>query len=406
VKTQKEKVEQSDAEAPHPNAATAVRPSENPRAVRVEMKRPLHTQLRGCLLGGAIGDALGSPVEFMSLGEIRRQYGADGVTKLAPTASKEAEITDDTQMTLFTAEGILRSTTRHMEHAEDNKPQAAEWDGEHRPHSSVMWYAYRRWLHTQRGQRHAASLIDGLDTPGDPGWLVQVKDLHARRAPGNTCLSALRSSSEPAGSVERPLNDSKGCGGVMRVSPIGLIPCEDPFGYAVMAAALTHGHPSGYLPAGVYAEILAHLLFDQVPLSEAVSRAMGRLAKERGHEETSRALGRAIRLANQPGRATAERIEELGQGWTGEEALAIGLYCALVANSFEHGVCLAVNHSGDSDSTASIAGAILGLQCGEHGLPTEWLARLELREVIGAVADDLFIGYQDGDAWRERYPGS
>ena len=111
-------------------------------------------------------------------------------------------------------------------------------------------------------------------------------------------------------------------------------------------------------------------------------------------------------LADEPGTPTAERVETLGAGWTGEEALAIGVYCALVATDFVHGVRLAVNHSGDSDSTGSIAGALLGVQCGEYGLPGDWLARLELRDTLSAVADDLLIGYGGGPRWRERYPGT
>jgi ADP-ribosylglycohydrolase len=154
------------------------------------------------------------------------------------------------------------------------------------------------------------------------------------------------------------------------------------------------------------AQILSDLFFEQKPLRIAVRRALDRLAKEREHEETTRALAAALELADQSSDATPERIEQLGKGWTGEEALAIGVYCALVAENFEHGVRLAVNHSGDSDSTGSIAGALLGVQCGEYGLPVDWLANLELRQVIATVADDLLVGYGGGAAWRGRYPGS
>jgi len=141
-------------------------------------------------------------------------------------------------------------------------------------------------------------------------------------------------------------------------------------------------------------------------LRAAIAHAIVRLRRETGHEETVSALQLATALADEPGPPTAERVETLGAGWTGEEALAIGVYCALVATNFVHGVRLAVNHSGDSDSTGSIAGALLGVQCGEYGLPGEWLAQLELREVISAVADDLMVGYGGGPTWRSRYPGT
>ncbi len=91
---------------------------------------------RGCLLGGAIGDALGWPVEFLSLSEIKKKYGEEGITGLVAGINGKAEITDDTQMTLFTAEGLLRAESR------------GRGKGICHP-SSVVYYAYLRWLHTQ-----------------------------------------------------------------------------------------------------------------------------------------------------------------------------------------------------------------------------------------------------------------
>jgi ADP-ribosylglycohydrolase len=96
----------------------------------------------------------------------------------------------------------------------------------------------------------------------------------------------------------------------------------------------------------------------------------------------------------------------LGGGWVGEEALAIALYSALVAeDDFARAVRLAVNHSGDSDSTAAIAGNLVGLMVGVEGIPSAWLDGLELREEIEAVAADLYSGFQESDGWFQRYPG-
>lgn len=361
-------------------------------------QRPLRALVRGCLLGGAVGDALGWPVEFLSLRAIRERYGPAGIRDFDPaSAGGRGAITDDTQMTLFTAEGVLRTTTRWLEYAYE---PPTVWGGVHIPNPEVMWLAYQRWLLTQGRSGHTARYPEWHRE----GWLFAVPGLHAQRGPGNTCLAALAQGVQ--GTIDRPLNDRKGCGGVMRVAPIGLVPCEDPFAYAAMAAALTHGHPSGYLSAGAFAQIISDMLFGRCSLPEAVERALGRLAREAGHEETTAALRAALALAAEPGTPTAERVETLGGGWTGEEALAIGVYCALVATSFEHGVRLAVNHSGDSDSTGSIAGALLGVRRGEDEIPPDWREGLELRDVIAAVADDLFVGYGGGPAWRERYPGN
>lgn len=101
-------------------------------------------------------------------------------------------------------------------------------------------------------------------------------------------------------------------------------------------------------------------------------------------------------------------MESLGAGWVAEEALAISLYCALRAESFEHGVRLAVNHSGDSDSTGSMAGQLLGTAWGPEVIPARWLADLELRDVIERISGDLVAVRNetlDTDAAWSSYPG-
>ena len=140
-----------------------------------------------------------------------------------------------------------------------------------------------------------------------------------------------------------------------------------------------------------------------------------RLFRWRGreHEETLHDLEHACELAAcQPGRGDA--IERLGGGWVAEEALAIVLYCALSGLDFESAVVLSVNHSVDSDSTRSITGSLLGAALGAEAIPQRWLDPLELREVIGAMADDLATVREwevDNDEtgesafWWKRYPG-
>ncbi len=118
------------------------------------------------------------------------------------------------------------------------------------------------------------------------------------------------------------------------------------------------------------------------------------------------AIDVAVSLARADGEPTAERVETLGAGWVAEEALAIALYCALVARDYEHGVRLAVNHSGDSDSTGSMAGNVLGVMRGLGQVPPRWLAQLELRDVITTIASDV-AGARSGEdepSW-DRYPG-
>jgi len=342
-------------------------------------------RIRGCLLAGAVGDALGAPIEFDSLSRIRERCGPDGVTGYLPAYGLEGgAITDDTQMTLFTAEGLIRAYVRSSHRGIGHPP-------------SVVRYAYLRWLATQ-GETSRTRPVAPLD---EDGWLVTVEGLHRRRAPGNTCLSAMRSAE--VGTIEEPLNDSKGCGGVMRVAPVGLVTGVDPFVLGVECAALTHGHPSGYLAAGFFAMVVASL-FEGASLEESIDGATRRLRGEPNSTEVLDAIDAARRVAS-GGRPTPEQLETLGGGWVAEEALAIALCCALVAEDLRDGLLLAVNHSGDSDSTGSMVGNLLGVMHGESAIPPELLGGLELRDVITEVADDLadaFYGAGVGGEYEER----
>jgi ADP-ribosylglycohydrolase len=344
----------------------------------------------GCLLGGAVGDALGAPVEFHGIHLIRNKYGPEGITDYDVAYGRRGAITDDTQMTLFTAEGLLRAVSRRHH------------KGVCRP-ATMIHHAYLRWLRTQGGRSRSPFPQDEMD-----GWLIGVEGLHGSRAPGNTCLSALRG--EEMGEMQRPLNNSKGCGGVMRVAPVGLVAEdeEQAFSLGCEAAAITHGHPSGYYSAGCFAAIIYHLLSGR-SLPEAVELALRILERPENdeHEECAEAVHRAVALWRDGGqKPSPELIETLGGGWVGEEALAISLYCALVTqDDFARGVLLAVNHSGDSDSAGAITGNLLGLMLGAGAIPEKWLAELELRAEIAAVAGDLLKQFEDTDSWRHRYPG-
>ena len=347
------------------------------------MKRNQNT-FRGCLVGGAIGDALGWPVEFLKLREIINRYGPDGIKDLKITSSGKAEITDDTQMTLFTAEGIIRGQARGIEKGIFHPP-------------SVVFYAYQRWLLTQGYPR-----IKEYEWAYD-GWLLGINELHARRAPGNSCLSALLSRKK--GSIDDPINNSKGCGGIMRIAPTGLFYKKDKaFDMAVDFAALTHGHPSGYLSAGALAYLIATII-EGVDIDVALENTLRKLKGYKSHEECSHILKKAIELTNS-GLSDTEAIQKLGEGWIGEEALAISVYCALkYHDNFKKALIVSVNHDGDSDSTGAITGNILGAYLGLSQIPETWIEKVELKEVLLQVADDLNVEYNEDNLDWNRYPG-
>ena len=350
------------------------------------------SRFKGCLLGGAVGDAMGAPVEFMSLAEIRRKFGPDGITGYSPAYGRIGAITDDTQMTLWTVEGLLRYHCRGA-----TRGIVPSMPG-------MVHRAYLRWLITQG----ASSRDDAFQYANDeeyPGWLIGVKDLHARRAPGNTCLAALMSAG--MGTMDAPKNDSKGCGGVMRVAPAGLYEPHPAraFKMGCEIAALTHGHPAGYLASGALAAIVAGII-QGGDLRAAVDAAMSILAAEPNAQETVECVGRALSFIGKGADPIPETIGKIGQGWIAEEALAISIYCSLAhQDDFRKAVLLAVNHSGDSDSTGAITGNILGTLLGVEAIPPEWIEHLELRDEITTIAKDLHTKFRDGKKWFAKYPG-
>jgi ADP-ribosylglycohydrolase len=319
---------------------------------------------KGCLLGGAIGDALGAPVEFIrSAAGLEATYGPDGIQEFDEAYGRIGAITDDTQMTLFSAEGIIRANVRGTHKGICHLP-------------SVMGYAYQRWLYTQGEPCHPFAI-----EPESLGWLATHRELFSCRAPGGTCLSALRVAARTQELVAD--NNSKGCGTVMRSAPFGFAP--EPWQMAMECSAITHGHPEAGISSAVFATMISFLVQGS-RLREAVLNAMN---ESRIECRTYELLLLAVQFVEEEV-DPREAISRLGEGWVAEEALAIGVYCALkYEDDFEAAVRLAVNHVGDSDSTGSICGNLLGARHGLAVLPERWLAQLELRSVIEQVAVDL-----------------
>ena len=330
----------------------------------------------GCLLGGAAGNALGYPVEFKDADAIFRRYGERGITRYELTDSK-ALLSDDTQMTLFTADGLLRVEERMP------FPTAAQY-------ITGIYESYLNWLSTQED----VSLPDTV--PRSP--LLAHRELHSRRAPGRMCLSALGCGK--CGTFTQKLNRSKGCGGVMRIAPVAIrfagkrVAPQDVGCLAARAAAITHSHPLGYIPAAFLGELLL-LLLCGMQLGAAAEQAWrdlyGIFEDDADLQLLTQLLKKASDLAQAPdGYDDLDAIRELGGGWVAEETVAIALYCALRhADSFEDAVIAAVNHDGDSDSTGAVTGNIMGALLGMEGIPAAFVQPLELRDVLLATAKKL-----------------
>ena len=354
-------------------------------------------RIRGCMVGGAVGDALGYTVEFKSWTQIRNKYGPEGIRAYELGPGGVALISDDTQMSLFTAAGILLGMTRGAMRGIMGRID------------TYCHWTYLDWLHTQRW--HSRKEDARTDS-----WLMDVPELYSLRAPGNTCLSALRTLEDGG----RPDNDSCGCGGVMRTAPMALLTYVHEYALgntlycdmcAAEAARLTHKHPLGFIPSAVLNHLLTEILKTDdhrtTDLQTLVERSLealpGIVSEEDGgktygelwprHIETQKALIlKAMDLAHRD-TPDPQAIESIGGGWTGHEALAIAIYSAVKhQDSFEEAVISAVNHSGDSDSTGAICGNIMGCLLGREAIPAKFTDRLELKDVLEEMAHDLWTG--------------
>ena len=366
------------------------------RSTKDYLKMRTRDRIRGSLMAGAAGDALGYAVEFMSRGSILAKYGFRGIAKFNLTREGKALISDDTQMTLFTACGMLMGVTRGYMRGIGGRPE------------KYVDQAYLDWYYTQTGKNSRPSVT----------WLRNLPELAHRRAPGNTCLSACESLFQG----KEVHNNSKGCGGIMRVAPMALLMAgywargKCPYHVFEMdeagaeVAAVTHKHPLAFLPAAM----LTHLIFRVISMEEAeVKASITNIALEtiealsyiyKGeYEEHKRILTNltltALSLAAND-KSDAENIRLLGEGWTGEEAWAIALYCAVRhIDNIEDALIAAVNHDGDSDSTGAVCGNIMGAIYGYEAIKRmnlfcphghDFEQTLELSNIILALADDLY----------------
>ncbi|MFI8303847.1 ADP-ribosylglycohydrolase family protein [Streptomyces sp. NPDC085927] len=356
-------------------------------------QQDFRSRVRGTLLGVALGDALGAPVDEQDIDAIRQAHGAAGITGPAPAHGRRGAVTHLTQMTLFSVDGLIRAQVRR---------DTGAW---HPP--TDLHRAYLRWATTQRDW--------GPDERRkEDGWLAREEWLYARRDPARALLAGL--GDDTMGTPEAPKNPGEaGPEAAARSAPFGLLVGWEPqlvAQLAVECAAQTHGRPTAYLAAGGYA-VIVHGLARGETLDTAVQRALVLLAARPGHQPVSDALQQALGAVRQ-GMPTPERIAGLAGAGTAEGLVAVAVYCALVAEDVRHGLCLAVNMDGPSAAAGALTGGLLGALHGETALPPAWLAELEGRPTILELADDFAMEMTQGPAlhgpagsspaWLARYP--
>lgn len=356
----------------------------------------MRDKCRGSLVGGAVGDALGYEVEFMGLPFIRKRFGDKGITRYVLDEGGVARFSDDTQMSLFTLEGLMSGVAG----TGGGKPD------------EILPYIEKSYIHWYKTQTETPQTHPG-------SWLSGIRSLWARRAPGMTCMGALGRVAQG----REALNNSKGCGGVMRVAPIGIFNAahpqicslEDTARLAGRAAEVTHKHIASTFASALHAVTVENCVRTEAVGRPEFSRIVdGGLSMMQecfpGHDEELKKFCGLIKRAITLGEDDVheeEAIRELGEGWVGDEAVAIAVFSVMRhVDSFEDCVVCAVNHDGDSDSTGAVAGNIIGAILGYSAIPDYYRDSLEIGSVLVSAADDLCADINDREASqriRDRY---
>lgn len=375
------------------NETDGLSEKEDPRKKRVR------DCIRGSLMAGAAGDALGYPVKFMSRKSILSQYGGDGITQFELDRSGKALVSGNTQMTLIVANAILMGETRGSMRGMPVKPEY--------------------YVNAAFSQRCCLGHNIWNDLSVYPEirytWICDLPDLNHCRDPRVKCNDRYLDERKP-----------KLCWSIMCVTPMGLREASFetnegryyyPTSYLARAGATIAEysqlrHPLGYLPAALLTLLIARIVplsLEEVKASiveivnDGLEVMMGMEANEHltDKEYLKKLTMTAIELARSS-TPDEEAIRQLGEGWSAEEAWAISLYCSIRhIDSMKEAIIAAVNHDGDSDSTGCITGNIMGAIYGYETIEKEHLfcpdgrefeETIELSNIILALADDLFTG--------------
>lgn len=341
-------------------------------------------RFEGAIIGSALGDAFGYPLMSLSFADICATFEKCGARELAVSRKTgTALFTEATQMSLFTADGILWASNEHT--AFENSAAA-----------SYVFYAYQEWLYMQTktiADREYEWIFDKSKNP-NMSSLLKSKGLGKSRRLNDTNINALLDvRGNNYGTLSKQVNSNTDNGAVKRVVSVGLFYGQNPdmaFRIACDIGALTHSHPDGYLPCGVYAATVAEILNGKT-LDDAVNEAMALLAAYPGNENTYRMLQKAVDMANDEEVDPQEGLSDLGDGFSAISTLAIAVYSAVLhQTNFKFAVALSANHDGDSAACGAVTGGILGAWYGLKKLPKDWRKKIQYFNLMETVSDVLF----------------
>lgn len=287
----------------------------------------------GCMLAGAYGEALGLPVEFMSLAEIHQNFGPSGIREFSRVHGDAKTIPDNTQLMLATAQGLIDALSTFDDPTDQDILKSVH-------------QAYYQWRGRQRGSELA-----------------------------NHCTTSLieLGRSRPLGTLA--INEARDAEAICRIAPVGIAFASDPhraFAIGCDLAHLTHGHPTGYIAAGTFSMIIAFLMQGK-SFEFSVQLALGHLQ----YVENADEVAKAIIYAPYPERKPPPRASFMGFGWMANEALAIALHAVASTKSLEEAIIKAANLDGNSPGAATLTGHLAGTIYGAAEVPKRWTLVLE-----------------------------
>lgn len=342
---------------------------------------------RGCLLGLAVGDAMGCAVDEKTWDEIVQCYGPNGLLGY-DLVNDSACITSYTQLAAFACNGLLLALSRGK-----------------KDYVNFVTLALREWA---RGQAF----------PRDPErshcWVAKLPYMRRKQCRDVRMLDALRA--QTLGTPESPINSGSHPGALPEAVAVGLLfdpKYMEPEHIGTLAAdlvALTHGDPETFLTGAVLAYTIAGILQEpEQALSQQFRNAAAAMTAQFGGrfpeaEQVAAKLTCAMALPQDNPRIAMESL----RCSTAAECLAGAAYASLVGQQdFDAAMIVAVNHSGRSSAVGALTGAILGAVMGDEALPDFYLESLEPLPMLRELADDLYAGSPAAslfnDDWDQKY---
>ncbi len=340
----------------------------------------LQSSYRGCLLGMAVGDAMGYTVDSRCWQEIQEDYGPNGLLGY-DLVNGYADLTSYTQLAAFTCNGLLFGLTR------------GQMTGRMAPYIKYIALACCEWAASQRAWGRPSKSYC---------WLSRREDACRRHCMDTRMLDTL--GRRNLGTLETPTNSYAGPYSLTCAVGVGLFyhknrtTQEEVDRLGAEAVALTHGNPTAFLSGSVLAHIISKLLRNpKAPLKKVALEAVEAMKEEFGHQysqayDIATLVRHAITYSETRDARPVEVMEKLDCD-DADQVLAGALYACLVSqDDFDRAMIVAVNHSGRSAAVGAIAGAILGIRLGEEALPDFYIECLEPAETLRELADDLYTG--------------